>query len=110
LTIGLPEFGAGNGGGSFRRIVQTPGGIAIAYDVGQGQGWQRSIVTNGSPHLPATFASGRRSRGDWRAILLVIGRDQLQSKTDYRGSPREPAPGRALDADQSDYARICRDH
>src|SRR6266849_4400226 len=32
LTSGLPEFG----GISFRRIVQTPGGISIFYDVGQG--------------------------------------------------------------------------
>src|SRR5271168_1084006 len=39
LTGGLPEFGGPTG--SFRRIVQTPGGIAIFYDVGQGQGWQR---------------------------------------------------------------------
>src|SRR5438132_6600650 len=53
LTIGLPEFGAGNGGGSFRRIVQTPGGISMVYDVGQGQGWQRNIVMDGSRHLPA---------------------------------------------------------
>src|SRR4029434_6585912 len=36
LTGGLPDFG----GVSFRRIVQTPGGITIFYDVGQGQGWQ----------------------------------------------------------------------
>jgi hypothetical protein len=36
LTLGLPKFGAGNGG-SFRRIVQTPGGIAIAYDVARGR-------------------------------------------------------------------------
>jgi hypothetical protein len=50
LTGGLPEFGAATG--SFRRIVQTPGGISIFYDVGQGQGWQRNIVMNGSPHLP----------------------------------------------------------
>src|ERR1700674_863964 len=42
LTMGLPEFGSPTG--SFRRIVQTPGGIAIFYDVGQGQGWQRHIV------------------------------------------------------------------
>src|SRR5439155_22152864 len=48
LTGGLPEFGT-NFGGSFRRIVQTPGGIAMFYDVGQGQGWQRNIVMNGSP-------------------------------------------------------------
>jgi len=52
LTGGLPEFGTAYGG-SFRRIVQTPGGIAMYYDVGQGQGWQRNIVMNGSPHLPA---------------------------------------------------------
>ena len=36
LTLGLPEFGGPTG--SFRRIVQTPGGISIFYDVGQGQG------------------------------------------------------------------------
>src|SRR5262249_18252334 len=33
LTGGLPEFGTAYGG-SFRRIVQTPGGISIFYDVG----------------------------------------------------------------------------
>jgi hypothetical protein len=87
LTPGLPEFGAGNGGGSFRRIVQTPGGIAIAYDVGQGQGWQRSIVMNGSPHLP----SGIRqwfgdSRGHWEGNTLVIDVTNFSPKTDYRGS------------------------
>src|SRR5438105_3170558 len=53
LTLGLPEFGAATG--SFRRIVQTPGGISIFYDVGQGQGWQRNIVMNASPHLPANI-------------------------------------------------------
>jgi hypothetical protein len=36
LTGGLPEFGGPTG--SFRRVVQTPGGISIFYDVGQGQG------------------------------------------------------------------------
>src|SRR6266481_9145813 len=53
LTGGLPEFGSRTG--SYRRIVQTPGGISIFYDVGQGQGWQRNIVMNGSPHLPERF-------------------------------------------------------
>jgi hypothetical protein len=87
LTIGMPEFGAGNGGGSFRRIVQTSGGVAIAYDVGQGQGWQRSIVMNGSPHLP----SGIRqwfgdSRGHWEGDTLVIDVTNFSPKDDYRGS------------------------
>jgi hypothetical protein len=87
LTIGLPEFGAGNGGGSFRRIVQTPGGIAIAYDVGQGQGWQRSIVMNGSPHLPASIRQWfGDSRGHWEGDTLVIDVTNFSPKTEYRGS------------------------
>ena len=87
LTPGLPEFGAGNGGGSFRRIVQTPGGIAIAYDVGQGQGWQRSIVMNGSPHLPANIRQWfGDSRGRWEGDTLVIDVTNFSPKTDYRGS------------------------
>jgi hypothetical protein len=87
LTIGLPEFGAGNGGGSFRRIVQTPGGIAIAYDVGQGQGWQRSIVMNGSPHLPAIIRQWfGDSRGHWEGNTLVIDVTNFSPKDDYRGS------------------------
>ena len=87
LTIGLPEFGAGNGGGSFRRIVQTPGGISIFYDVGQGQGWQRSIVMNGSPHLPANIRQWfGDSRGHWEGNTLVIDVTNFSAKTDYRGS------------------------
>jgi hypothetical protein len=87
LTAGLPEFGAGNGGGSLRRIVQSPGGIAIAYDVGQGQGWQRSIVMNGSPHLPAGIRQWYGdSRGHWEGNTLVIDVTNFSPKTDYRGS------------------------
>jgi hypothetical protein len=87
LTLGLPEFGAGNGGGSFRRIVQTPGGISISYDVGQGQGWQRSIVMNGSPHLPANIRQWYGdSRGHWEGNTLVIDVTNFSPKTDYRGS------------------------
>jgi hypothetical protein len=87
LTIGLPEFGAGNGGGSFRRIVQTPGGIAMYYDVGQGQGWQRNIVMNGSPHLPANIRQWfGDSRGHWEGNTLVIDVTNFSPKGDYRGS------------------------
>jgi hypothetical protein len=87
LVPGLPEFGAGNGGGSFRRIVQTPGGIAIAYDVGQGQGWQRSIVMDGSPHLPASVRQWfGDSRGHWEGDTLVIDVTNFSAKTDYRGA------------------------
>jgi hypothetical protein len=85
LTMGLPEFGAATG--SFRRIVQTPGGISIFYDVGQGQGWQRNIVMDGSPHLPANIRQWYGdSRGRWDGHTLVIDVTNFGPKTDYQGS------------------------
>jgi hypothetical protein len=86
LTGGLPEFGTAYGG-SFRRIVQTPGGISMFYDVGQGQGWQRNIVMNGSPHLPTNIRQWfGDSRGHWEGNTLVIDVTNFSPKTDYQGS------------------------
>ncbi len=83
LTGGLPDFG----GISFRRIVQTPGGISIFYDVGQGQGWQRNIVMDGSPHLPASIRQWYGdSRGRWEGNTLVIDVTNFSPKTDFQGS------------------------
>jgi hypothetical protein len=83
LTGGLPEFG----GVSFRRIVQTPGGISIVYDVGQGQGWQRNIVMDASPHLPANVRQWYGdSRGHWEGDTLVIDVTNFGPKTDFQGS------------------------
>jgi hypothetical protein len=85
LTGGLPEFGSRTG--SYRRIVQTPGGIAIFYDVGQGQGWQRNIVMNGGPHLPASIRQWfGDSRGQWEGDTLVIEVTNFSPKTDFQGS------------------------
>jgi hypothetical protein len=82
LTGGLPELGL-----SFRRIVQTPGGIAMFYDVGQGQGWQRNIVMNGSPHLPASIRQWfGDSRGLWEGNTLVIDVTNFSPKSDFQGS------------------------
>jgi hypothetical protein len=86
LTGGLPEFGTAYGG-SFRRIVQTPGGISMFYDVGQGQGWQRNIVMNGSPHLPTNIRQWYGdSRGHWDGNTLVIDVTNFSPKTDFQGS------------------------
>jgi len=86
LTGGLPEFGTAFGG-SFRRIVQTPGGVAMFYDVGQGQGWQRNIVMNGSAHLPASVRQWYGdSRGRWDGDALVIDVTNFSPKTDFQGS------------------------
>jgi hypothetical protein len=85
LTGGIPEFGGPTG--SFRRIVQTPGGISTFYDVGQGQGWQRNIVMNGSPHLPASVRQWYGdSRGHWEGDTLVIDVTNFGPKTDFQGS------------------------
>ena len=79
----LPEFASI----SFRRIVQTPGGISMFYDVGQGQGWQRNIVMNGSPHLPAGIRQWfGDSRGRWEGNTLVIDVTNFGQKTDFQGS------------------------
>jgi hypothetical protein len=83
LTGGLPEFGAV----SFRRIVQTPGGISMFYDVGQGQGWQRNIIMDASPHLPAGIRQWYgNSRGHWEGSTLVIDVTSFSPKTDFQGS------------------------
>jgi hypothetical protein len=81
LGRGLPEFGTPFGG-SFRRIVQTPGGISMFYDVGQGQGWQRNIVMDGSPHLPGHIRQWfGDSRGRWEGSTLVVDVTNFGPKT-----------------------------
>jgi hypothetical protein len=85
LTGGLPEFGGATG--SFRRIVQTPGGISMFYDVGQGQGWQRNFVMDGRPHLPASIRQWfGDSRAHWEGNTLVVDVTNFSPKTDVFGS------------------------
>jgi hypothetical protein len=86
LSGGLPGFG-GAYGGNFRRIVQTPGGVSIVYDIDQGQAFQRNIVMNGSPHLPATVRQWfGDSRGRWEGDTLVIDVTNFSPKSDYQGA------------------------
>jgi len=86
LHGGLPDFGSAFGG-SFRRIVQTPGGIAMFYDLNQGQGWQRNIIMDGSPHLPANVRQWYGdSRGHWEGDTLVVDVTNFSPKTDFIGS------------------------
>jgi hypothetical protein len=86
LHSGLPDFGS-LFGGSYRRIVQTPGGIAMFYDLNQGQGWQRNILMNGSAHLPANIRQWfGDSRGHWEGDTLVVDVTNFSPKTDFQGS------------------------
>jgi hypothetical protein len=86
LGGGLPDFSSAYGG-SFRRIVQTPGGVSIFYDTGQGHAFQRNIVMNGSPHLPAHIRQWfGDSRGRWEGDTLVIDVTNFTAKTDFQGA------------------------
>jgi hypothetical protein len=85
MATPFPEFA--NNNGLFRRIVQTPGGISIFHDSGQGQGWQRNIVMNGSPHLPAHIRQWwGDSRGRWEGDTLVIDVTNFSPQRDFQGS------------------------
>jgi hypothetical protein len=57
------------------------------YDVGQGQGWQRNIVMNRSPHLPAGVRQWfGDSRGHWDGNTLIINVTNFSPKTDFQGA------------------------
>jgi hypothetical protein len=57
------------------------------YDVGMGQGWQRNIVMDGSPHLPANIRQWYGdSRGHWEGNTLVIDVTNFSPKADFQGA------------------------
>jgi hypothetical protein len=77
----LPDFTG------FRRIVQSPGSVAIFYDVGQGQGWQRNIPVDGRPHLPSSMRQRfGDSRGHWEGDTLVVDVTNFSPKSEFQGS------------------------
>jgi hypothetical protein len=75
-------------GGNFWRIVQTPASaIALFYDTGQGQGFRRDIVMNGSPHLPPAIRQfSGDSRGHWEGATLVVDVTNFTAMLDSFGS------------------------
>src|SRR5471030_732450 len=81
MSGAMPDFGG------FKRIVQTAGGVTMFYDTGQGQGFQRNIVMNGTPHLPQSIRQWwGDSRGRWEGNMLVVDVTNFSEKTNYMGS------------------------
>ena len=67
--------------------MQTPGGITIFYDQGQGQGYQRHVVMNGGPHLPSNVRQWwGDSRGRWEGDTLVVDVTNFSEKSNFGGS------------------------
>jgi len=85
LQATMPDFGSIVSG--FWQIVQSPGGVAIFYDTGQGQGWHRTIPVDGSPHLSSSIRLWfGDSRGHWEGNTLVVDVTNFSGKTNFRGS------------------------
>jgi hypothetical protein len=81
MAAALPDFAG------FRRIVQSPKQVAIFYDVGQGQGWQRVIPITDASHLPANVRLWwGDSRGRWDGRTLVVDVTNFSPKSNFNGS------------------------
>jgi len=70
----------------FRRIVQGEASIAIGYDTGQGQGFQRVVYLSGS-HPPSQIRLRHGdARGHWEGETLVIETTNFSPKFPFQGS------------------------
>ena len=68
----------------FRRIVQGADSIAMGYDTGQGQGYQRVIYLSGN-HPPSQIRLRHGdSRGRWEGDTLVIETTNFSPKFPFR--------------------------
>ena len=70
----------------FRRIVQGEDSLAIGYDTGQGQGFQRVINLSGSHPASQIRLRHGDARGRWEGETLVIETTNFSPKFPYRGS------------------------
>ena len=70
----------------FRRIVQGEDSIAIGYDTGQGQGFQRVVYLSGRHPASQIRLRHGDSRGHWEGDTLVIETTNFSPKFPYRGS------------------------
>ncbi|MSO29915.1 MAG: hypothetical protein EXQ48_03090 [Acidobacteria bacterium] len=81
MSAALPDLGG------FRRIVQSPRQVAMFYDVGQGQGWQRVIPITDRPHVPSRVRLfWGDSRGRWEGNTLVVDVTNFSPKSDFQGA------------------------
>ena len=81
MATTLPVF---NG---YWRIVQSPGVVSIYYDVGQGQGFHRTIPVTDRPHLPAHVREPfGDSRGRWEGNTLVVDVTNFEPYLDFQNA------------------------
>ena len=99
--------------GGYRRIVQSPGSVAVSYDLSQGQGWHRVIPVTENPHLPPHVREWRGdARGRWEGDTLVVDVTNFTPKTEFSGSRQNlhlVERWTRLDADTLDYEVTIED-
>ena len=92
----------------FRRIVQGDDSLAVAYDTGQGQGYQRVVNLSGN-HPPSQIRLRHGdSRGHWEGRTLVIETTNFSPKFTFRAGRGGPESG-ANRAIIERYARVDSD-
>ena len=72
----------------FRRIVQGEDSIAMAYDTGQGQGFQRIVNLSGKHPASQIRLRHGDSRGHWEGQTLVIETTNFSPKFTFRPGRR----------------------
>ena len=72
----------------FRRIVQGQDSIAVAYDTGQGQGFQRLVNLSGNHPARQIRLRHGDSRGHWEGQTLIIETTNFSPKHTYRPGRR----------------------
>ena len=73
--------------GTFSRIVQTPGAIAMYYEEGHRGGGYRFIPLDGRPHVsPGIRQWLGDARGHWEGDALVVETTNFTARTDFNGS------------------------
>ena len=84
LGISLPFI---RGAGTYSRLVQTPGSVAIYHEYGHLGGVYRMISLDGQSHLPPHIRQRLGdSRGRWEGDTLVVDTTNFTDKTNFEGS------------------------
>ncbi|HIE94893.1 MAG TPA: hypothetical protein EYQ83_19275 [Acidobacteria bacterium] len=96
----------------FRRIVQGGDSVAIGYDTGQGQGFQRILSLGGNHPLGPIRLRHGDSRGRWEGDTLVIDTTNFSPQFPFRGSSANLhliERYRRVDADTLEYEVTLED-